>query len=184
MDAETAKLTRNLARCDESAWQDFHVRYYDFLLSRVMARGVAESEASEVVQRIYLRVLKNPKTFQRQQDFEAWLSCLARSEIIDTTRTVKRRSWLREKFGQWTLLRQEEAAAAAIESPEHGRLGEALCALEGSERSLLTRHYLGGWSQEELAREHGISVKAVESRLARLRTRLRSILEANPETVS
>lgn len=183
MDAETARLTRDLARCDESAWQDFHVRYYDFLLSRVMARGVAESEASEVVQRIYLRVLKNPKTFQCQQDFEAWLSCLARSEIIDTTRTVRRRSWLREKFEQFTLLRQEEAAAA-IESPEHGRLGEALGALEGSERALLTRHYLGGWSQEELAREHGISVKAVESRLARLRSRLRSILEASPEAVS
>jgi len=179
MDADTARLTRALARCEESAWQEFHALYYEFLLARVMARGVVESEASEVVQRVYLRVLKNPKAFERRADFEAWLSCLARCEAIDTGRSVRRRSWLREKFEQWSAVRHE----AVVETPAgDGRLSEALGSLDGNERALLTRHYYGGWSQEELAREHGISVKAIESRLARLRSRLRTLMEESPET--
>jgi RNA polymerase sigma-70 factor (ECF subfamily) len=175
MDAEISRLTRALSRCDEGAWQDFHARYYGFLLARVMLRGIAESDAPEAVQRIYLRVLRHPKAFSRQSDFEAWLSCLARCEAIDTTRSQRRRSWLSEKFAHWTLLRQEETV------PADSRLGEALKTLEGSDRALVTRHYVGGWTQEELAKEHGVTVKAIESRLARLRARLRSFMET-PDT--
>jgi len=178
MDAEIATLTRNLCRCDESAWRDFHDRYYGFLLGRVAARGIAESEAPECVQRIYLRVLRHPKPFRTRADFEAWLSCLARCEVIDTARSVQRRSWLREKFAHWSASR---AASATTAVEDHGLLGEALKILDGDERALVTRHYVGGWSQEELAREHGVTVKAIESRLARLRGRLRNHLE-NPET--
>ncbi len=51
--------------------------------------------------------------------------------------------------------------------------------LEGmpvAERRLLERHYSEGWSQAELAAEAGVSVKAMESRLARLRIRARQWL--------
>lgn len=179
-DAETLCLTRELARCDEAAWRDFHGRYFGFLQARAIARGVPESEAPEVVQRVYLRVIRHAKTFAHTADFEAWLCCLTRCESIDSGRRLRRRSWLSEKFQAWSLQREESAAAPESRRP-HDRLEAALETLAGSDRTLLTRHYLGGWSQEDLAREQGTSTKAVESRLARLRTRLRAILE-NPET--
>jgi RNA polymerase sigma factor (sigma-70 family) len=52
--------------------------------------------------------------------------------------------------------------------------------LPNHERSMIRRHYMEGWSQQKLAEEQCISVKAVESKLARLRKRLRQIL-VNPE---
>lgn len=175
-DAETNALTRALARCDEAAWTDFHVRYYGFLLARMQARGVPEGDGPEAVQRVYLRVLRKVKTFQRTADFEAWLSCLARCEAIDSARSSRRRSWLSEKFAN--LRTGGEAVDPPVHQPAFGHLHEALKTLEGGDRALVTRHYVGGWSQEELAREQGVSVKAIESRLARLRGRLKAFLES------
>jgi RNA polymerase sigma factor (sigma-70 family) len=50
-----------------------------------------------------------------------------------------------------------------------------------NDRDLIRRHYLDGWSQQKLAEQQQTSVKAVESKLARLRKRLRQSLE-NPTT--
>ena len=55
-------------------------------------------------------------------------------------------------------------------------LHEALEDLTPTDRDLLTRHYVHGWSQGELAIQSGTSAKAIESRLARLRVRLRQTL--------
>ena len=56
-----------------------------------------------------------------------------------------------------------------------------MLSLEEEDRRLLTRHYVDGWSQDELAAEQQISTKALESKLARLRRRLRGLIE-NPDT--
>jgi RNA polymerase sigma factor (sigma-70 family) len=65
---------------------------------------------------------------------------------------------------------------AADESDVGDRLEEALLGLEEKERLLIRHHYLDGWSQEKIAEHHQVSVKAIESKLARLRKRLRQIL--------
>ena len=49
------------------------------------------------------------------------------------------------------------------------------------ERLLLERHYVEGWSQTELAGEAGISRKAMESKLARLRLKARRLLQSQEE---
>jgi len=173
MTGDVAKLTRGLTRCDEAAWRSFHDRYFPLLRSMAVARGVPECEAAEIVQRVYLQVLRHAKVFQADSDFEAWLSCLTRCEAIDSSRRVSRRTWMGERFQQWQELRR---------SPEESgdeRLESAMLSLDESERRLLTRHYIDGWTQDELAAEQAISTKAVESKLARLRRRLRGLME-NP----
>ncbi len=163
----TETLTSGLARCDEESWRDFHRLYFAKLHAWVAARGVAGSDAAEAVQGVYLRVLRHAKVFRRERDFEAWLGCLARCEALDCLRRVRRRSWLGERFQQWQESRRDVSGGG------DGGLDEALGALSGAERALLVRHYVEGWSQEELACEQGVSVKAVESKLARVRKRLR-----------
>jgi RNA polymerase sigma factor (sigma-70 family) len=174
MEDEVTKLTRGLVRCDDVAWRDFHARFYARLKAQVQARGVPECESAEVVQRVYLRVLRHAKVFRSHEDFDAWLSCLTRCEVIDTSRRERRRSWLGERYQHWQELRRPA-------SPGNGTdLEMALAQLDETDRSMLVRHYVEGWSQEELAREQATSVKAVESKLARLRKRLRGLLE-NPD---
>lgn len=172
MDEDVVTMTRGLVACDEDAWRAFHERYFQRLLAQALARGVPEGDAQEAVQGVYLRVLRHAKVFQRGSDFEAWLACLTRCETIDSSRRSRRRSWLGERFQQWQELRR------ASHEFESGDLESALQGLDDGDRRLLTRHYVDGWTQEELAAEQQTTAKAVESKLARLRRRLRRELEA------
>ncbi len=175
MEEKTVILTRGLVGCDEQAWRDLHALYFARLKSQAMARGVPEGDAAEVVQRVYLRVLRHAKVFATEDALAAWLGCLTRCEAIDFTRRSKRRSWMGERFQHWQEAGRpgQEIDGEALES--------AMLALAEEDRRLVSRHYLDGWSQEELAVEQQTSVKAVESKLARLRRRLRKHLETgNP----
>lgn len=172
MQDETARLTQGLSRCDERAWRDFHDRYYRRLHMLARARGVAECDAPEIVQGVYLRVLRHAKVIRDAEDFGAWLACLVRCEVIDHSRRNGRRCWLNERFQQW----QESRRSAIAPDPDE-RVEEALLALDENERAWIRRHYLEGWSQRQLAAHHRISVKAVESKLARLRKRLRQTID-------
>jgi RNA polymerase sigma-70 factor (ECF subfamily) len=171
---EVIRLTGGMVRCEEAAWCDFHDRFYPRLRAQVLARGVVESEAADVVQRVYLRVLRHAKVFQSHEDFDAWLSCLTRCEVIDAGRRSRRRGWLGERFQQW----QESQRPG--EATDGSRLESAMRQLGEEERSLLVRHYVEGWTQEDLAREQATTAKAVESKLARLRRRLKGLME-NPD---
>lgn len=168
---EIPALSHGLARCDEAAWAHFHERYYAWLISRAMSRGASAGDAPEIAQRVYLRVLRHARVFREEDGFEAWLCCLTRCEVIDSARSGKRRTWLGERFQQWQVTRSAEQEDARGE-----RLHEAMARLEDTERTLVSSHYLEGWSQAELAEDAGTTVKAIERQLSRLRLRLRDHL--------
>ncbi len=176
MDDETASLTHGLSCCDEHAWRAFHERYYPQLMNLARARSAADSDLPDIVQGVYLRVLRHAKVIHDEQSFMAWLACLVRCEVIDHSRRKGRRSWLNERFQQWQQNRRETGGSDAC-----GQLEDAMRSLTTNDRNLIHRHYIDGWSQQKLAYEQRISVKAVESKLARLRKRLRHMLE-NPIT--
>lgn len=177
MEEEIVTLTRGLVGCNEQAWRDLHARYFARLKSQAMARGVPEGDAAEVVQRVYLRVLRHAKVIGTEDALSAWLGCLTRCEAIDFSRRSKRRSWLGERFQQW-----QEFARAGHEADGEA-LESAMLILDDEDRRLVSRHYLDGWSQEELAVEQQTSVKAVESKLARLRRKLRKQMESTSNPV-
>jgi RNA polymerase sigma factor (sigma-70 family) len=56
------------------------------------------------------------------------------------------------------------------------QLHACLAQLEQAERRLVQGKYLEGKSYELLAREHGLTPKAIESRLARIRKKLKSLM--------
>jgi RNA polymerase sigma factor (sigma-70 family) len=168
---ELIHLTRGLTCCDEGAWRAFHDQHFQWLRGLVISRGVPACDAPEIVQGVYLRVLRHAKIFRDAGAFEAWLACLVRCEVIDTGRKKGRRNWLNERFQQW-----HESKTVTNVSDAGEQLEEALLGLEEKERLLIRHHYLDGWSQEKIAEQHQVSVKAIESKLARLRKRLRQIL--------
>lgn len=175
---ELTTLTRGLSYCDEEAWSMFHQRHFDKLRGLVVSRGVAPCDAPEIVQGVYLRILRHAKIFSDSGAFDAWLACLVRCEVIDAGRRKGRRNWLNERFQQW-----QESRIPATDDGTVEQLDSALLELEEKERALIRDHYLDGWSQQKLAEQHHVSVKAIESKLARLRKRLRQIL-INQATIS
>lgn len=174
MDDHTKKLTQGLVRCDETSWRAFHEEYHLQLYRMACARGASESEAPEIVQGVYLRVLRHAKVIPEAQAFIAWLSCLVRCEVIDHARRRTRRHWLHERIQQWQESRCPESSTEITNNEE---LASAMQTLEAADRALLEQHYLEGWSQKQLAEHHHTTRKAVESKLARLRKHLRQSLE-------
>ncbi len=170
-DHQLAEMTRGLSHCDEAAWRDFHDHFHQRLHHLAATRGVPPCDVPEIIQCVYLRVLRHAKVFRDRDSFHAWLACLVRCEVIDAGRKKGRRTWFNERFQQWQMSRK-----SADESTGGDVLEEALLELPENERALIRHHYLDGWSQETLAERHQVSVKAIESKLARLRKRLRRIL--------
>ena len=174
--AAVTLLTRRLAANDEAAFREFHGLYFDrlyqFLL--VVARG-NEHEAKEALQETLLRVLRYARPFDTEEAFWSWLKVVARSAARDAGRKQRRYFSLLQKF----LLRQPADADHGV-APEHdhlrGVLEDCLLELAPDDRGLIEGKYLSDATVKELSAQTGLTDKAVESRLLRLRRDLRERL--------
>jgi RNA polymerase sigma factor (sigma-70 family) len=168
-----ALLTRKLAARDEAAFREFHEQYFDrlyhFLL--VVCRG-QEPEAQDALQQTFLRVIRYIRPFETEDVFWCWLKTVARSAARDLNRKEKRYSAFLE-----TLALRFLPAAQDNRSIEGDHLAlaleESLAELSEPERHLLEAKYVKGSTVKELGAETGLTIKAIESRLERLRRAVR-----------
>jgi RNA polymerase sigma-70 factor (ECF subfamily) len=116
------------------------------------------------------------KPFDHEKDLWNWLRMIARTAWIDRFRKGSREPRPlslsgREAAAAAEKAEEEDPAAALVED-----LGASLERLDGEERRLVEGKYFGGLSHDELARRFGVSRKAIESRLARIRKKLKVLI--------
>ncbi len=166
-------LTRAVRRGDADAFSCFYdlysFRLYKFLL--VLARG-DENEAREVCQAVFIKLARRCDVFGDERRLWAWLCVLAKNTFLDQCRA-------RQRLNRFVSLDQLSSEPNGRISSEH-RLGEilheALAALPPDERELIQAAYVDKRPLRELAAEAGQTYKAVESRLGRLRQKLKEQL--------
>jgi RNA polymerase sigma-70 factor (ECF subfamily) len=169
----TALLTRRLAEGGEDAFREFHRLYFDRLYHFLLAvtRG-QEQEAQEALQETLLRLLRHPRVFAEEDVFWCWLKAVARNAARDAHRKHRRYFALLQNFA---LGRGREAPeSSGDDSRLSALLAESMDELEPGDRLLIENKYLDGETVRELSTTAGLSEKAVESRLLRLRRRLRA----------
>jgi RNA polymerase sigma-70 factor (ECF subfamily) len=170
----TASLTRRLAAGEDEAFRQFQSVYFDrlyrFLLT--VARG-DETQAREALQETLLRVARHARRFDDEENFWNWLAAIGRNAARDAGRKQRRYSALLEKF---TRSRQSDPPSASQDGALAVALEESVHELEPGDRLLIEGKYLDGQSVRELAAQAGLTEKAVESRLLRLRRQLREVL--------
>jgi RNA polymerase sigma-70 factor (ECF subfamily) len=174
----TALLTRRLAAGEEDAFREFHRLYFDRLYHFLLAvtRG-QEQEAQEALQETFLRLLRHPRVFAEEDVFWCWLKAVARNAARDGHRKHRRYFALLQNFAVRPDCDPRESAGGG-DSRLGALLEESLDELEPADRLLLENKYLAGETVRELSTTAGLSEKAVESRLLRLRRHLRArILE-------
>ncbi len=177
------QLTRGLAAGEEAAFRQFHADYFDrlyrFLL--VVAHG-QEEEAKEALQQTLLRVVRYARPFDSADAFWSWLRVVARSAARDAGRKQQRYLALLERF---SLREQNQAQDQISDGDDRLReaLEETLEELDATGRLLLEGKYLENTTVKELCRQTGLSEKAVESRLVRLRHHLRERMLKKLRTV-
>ena len=163
------EMTTGMVRGDEDAYAVFHREYqprvYRYIF--VLLAGRLD-ETLDVTQETLLRVIRHVRPFSCEQVFWDWLTCLARSAAADHGRRTSR--WARLLRILWS---QPPAANTQPELEEITPFVErAIALLSTEDQSLLAAKYSGS-SVRELAIERGLSEGAVESRLFRLRARIR-----------
>ena len=160
------------------AFREFHALYFDrlhhFLL--IVSRGDAHA-AQDALQETLLRVIRYVREFENEEIFWDWLKAVARSAARDGGR--KHRRYL-SRLRDFALGRPALFADEPPRSPDHLRshLAETLATLSPADRELIEAKYLRGETVAELAAHTGLTEKAVESRLGRLRRQLGDAVRA------
>jgi RNA polymerase sigma factor (sigma-70 family) len=151
-------------------FERYHVHLFDFLARMTGDRTAAE----DLVQDVFMRILKYRSTFRDGGSFETWLFHIARNARADYFR--KRRP--NEPLPQDDMERPETAPGPASQleaDREHVRLRRALMLLREDKRELLVLARYQNMSYEQIAEVLGIEVGAVKVRVHRAIRELRHI---------
>ncbi|RKU20508.1 hypothetical protein C6500_08670 [Candidatus Poribacteria bacterium] len=164
---------------DENAFAKL-VRKYQKQVHALAWRKVGDFHiAEEITQDTFLRVYKKLATLKDPRRFAGWLYRIAARQC---------HAWLRKKRIQTQALEDtdfelieggtysqyiaEEQEKAAIEA-QRDIVQRLLARLRESERTVVTLHYFGEMTTEEISRFLGVSASTVKSRLRRARLRLK-----------
>ena len=168
-DVEVQSLTHAIRRGDAEAFARFYDRYsfrlYKYLL--VLARG-DELAARDVCQAVFIKLARRLDPFDDENKLWAWLCTLARNAFIDHCRARQR-----DRFVSLDGTSPDDGTNVAAPAPLSEILRETLASLPPDERELIQAAYVDERPLQELADASGQTYKAVESRLARLRRKLK-----------
>ena len=174
-----AQLIQRTLTGDQRAFSTL-VRRYQKPLHALVWRKIGDFHiAEEVTQDIFLNVYKKLQTLKNPNQFTGWLY------VIATRRCI---AWLKKKripmesldamqpdeleelaYAQYHAEQQEEGV-----SERHREIVKRLLQkLPESERTVVTLHYLGDMTCEDISKFLGVSPNTVKSRLHRARKRLK-----------
>ncbi len=167
-------LTEKMVEGEEAAFVEFHGLYSDrlFRFLLVLTRG-SEDLAREICQTTMVKVARGIRVFEEEGHLWNWVGSIARNNFIDALRKRNRSPKI---VAFETEVQTLTMPVEAYESELMAALREAMKDLEPSERNLLEDFYFEERAQAEIAAEQETTVKAVESRLGRVRRKLRVIL--------
>ncbi len=174
-EGDLGQLTRAIRAGDAAAFARFYDAHafgiYKYLL--VLAQG-DELAAREVFQTVAVKLATKMEVFERGPALQAWLRRVTRNAFIDHCRRCRRDH-------RHVPLDGVELPMDGV-APSQQRLRDALArALEdcaAGDREMLNAIYLDGLPIAVVAEQQGVTYKALESRLARLRLQVRQNLLA------
>jgi RNA polymerase sigma-70 factor (ECF subfamily) len=155
-------------------WAEFAPPLRGFLARRVPP-GV---DADDLVQEVFLRVIRHAGSLRSTDRPEAWLFQIARNALRDSLRARLRRDGRNDSVESDDDLAAEPDAAAerAAEAELAPCLTLMVNRLPEPYRTAITLTTVNGISQADAARQLGISNSGMKSRVQRGRDRLRDML--------
>ncbi len=172
---DISSVTRGIVQGDAMAFTSFYqavfTQLYRYLL--VCSRG-REDLVQEAIQETMLRVMRTMKPFEQAGDLWAWVCCVARSALIDQVRKEQRHNPNRHQSGIGKCIQATFQQDTNRELEEH--LRHCLNELDPKDRALVEGKYYKRQTYRTLAQTWRLTPKAVESRLARIRKKLKILL--------
>jgi RNA polymerase sigma-70 factor (ECF subfamily) len=169
-------LTARMSRGDEAAFHEFYKLYFNRLLRYLMVVANGREEiVHEALQLTFVRVARHVRKFDSETFFWNWLALLARNCVVDELRKQNRyQSLLAQFFRQRPAdvdLKEDEADEQFLKLLE-----KEIAGLPVDERLLLEQKYFAEKTARGLAEEFQVTEKAMESRLLRIRRKLKMVM--------
>lgn len=127
-------------------------------------RNVPETE--DMVQETFLRLITSGKTFENERHEKAWLIVTASNLCKDSLKKLWRRN---ESI-------EDNPTLAGAGTEENREVLEALLQLPKEYKTVVYMYYYERYTTEEIAAYLNISHSTVRSRLARARSKLKTLL--------
>jgi len=176
---EIVSLTRAMVRGDETAYRLFYEAYFDRMLRYLLVvTGGNEQAAREALQLALVRVVRHVKVFDAEEKFWSWLTVLARSALADESRKRRRYFSFLERFTRHQETKMVLADSGEADEQLRALLEKNLSALPVDEQRLIEQKYLLHRSVREIAGGQQTTEKAVESKLSRVRRKLKDAMLA------
>ncbi|MGB0582803.1 MAG: RNA polymerase sigma factor [Limisphaerales bacterium] len=178
--ADVPQLTRALRDGNEEAFRWVHGEWNSrlFRYSFALAAG-DEVVAGEITQAAYLRLFRHIRELPNENALWNWLARAARSAASDLRKTRGRYQGALSRFADWwaSFIAPSEPDVLDHEKVLTAALDTALAKLDEADRELLNGRYFQQRPLAEMAKEQQTTARAIEGRLARLRTRLRAAIQ-------
>ncbi len=130
--------------------------------------------SEDLVQNVFMRILKYKHTYSEDGKFETWIFHMARNIHHDHYKKNSRYSW-QEDMGDWEsqLSDQKNAEVVAEKNDELGMLRQALQNLAPEKRELIEMTRFQKMKYEQVASLLGVTESAVKVRVHRVLKELR-----------
>ena len=170
-------LCISLRSGDEAAFRFLHEEWNQRIVRYCLAlAGGNETVAMDCVQATYLRIFRQMRPLPSEAALWHWIACAARSAASDLHRARSRYRRALDRFTGWLRFGIDRPRESTAESQLFDALDQAVAGLDQAEQFLLEARYSRRQSLEEIARQSGGTVRAIEGRLARIRHRLRQAI--------
>jgi RNA polymerase sigma-70 factor (ECF subfamily) len=169
-----------MAQGDEQAYRAFYDAYFNRLYRYLLVVTLGDDDAArEALQSALVRLVRHIRTFPSDTIFWSWLTVLARSALSDQNRKRRRYLAFLDRFAWHMRARQAAPDAPEADARLAALLEGSLETLPPDDRRLVEAKYLDRHSVRDIAQSFNTSEKAVESRLVRIRLKLKTaILDA------
>ena len=142
-----------------------HLALFRYVYRQTRRREIAE----DVVQEVFLRVVRTLDTYHESGREIAWLFTITRRLLMDRTRALDRHPTEQLVEAEPYVSGHQESTVA---------IAEALARVPEADREVFLLKEVGGLTYEEIAAVCEVSVDSVRSRIYRARMRLRDALSA------
>ena len=179
MKNDDTRLIQCVLAGDDTAFAEL-VKKYQQPVHALVWRKVGDFHiAEEITQDTFLKAYQKLTTLKEPQRFMSWLYVIAANRCKAWLR--KKRLWM-QSLDATNGLQLEKSTYSGYVISENERVTvesqrevvkKLLAKLQESERTVMTLHYFGEMTCEEISKFLGVSVGAIKSRLSRARHRLK-----------
>lgn len=178
--SEELELMQRIATGERRALEELYARHRLALFGYLLGTCPDRETAEEVLQDTLLAVWRGAASYEGRSALRTWLIGVARGQAHNTLR--RRRLPLADESEIEALASGEpEPEAAALTNMTCDQLAAAINRLSPEHRQALVLVLVEGLSYQQAARELGVPLGTVRSRLSNARRALKGMLRAEEE---